>query len=259
MGLSRYSETRADWDYYTRASGLPSDQIQSITFNDQGWIFAGTQCNGVAVASPGDNYKTWKSINAPPTVPTSASGDGLASNLINRVVSPQFDDGTQPSALALTGFGSSTVADLEHVAFWRGKDWREHTPGAAGDSSGDPAGLAAEDWMTAMTADGKGVWTGYRKQGVDYTVKGASAPETQANVAKGSVMIRDILAQSNEPPLFAAYDGTSGGLLTLDSAPEYKAPDSVAESGTTAGLPAPAPIPTADDARTLADVLAKFA
>ena len=38
MGLARYSEKRQDWDYYSRASGLPSDQIASIRFDDKGRI-----------------------------------------------------------------------------------------------------------------------------------------------------------------------------------------------------------------------------
>jgi len=62
LGIARYSEKRQDWDYYTRASGLPSDQIQSIAFDSKGQVYARTQCTGVAIAGPDDNYTKWRSL-----------------------------------------------------------------------------------------------------------------------------------------------------------------------------------------------------
>ena len=65
MGLARYSEKRQDWDYYTRASGLPSDQIQKIAFELNGQIYVGTQCGEIATASADDDYGKWRTVSQP--------------------------------------------------------------------------------------------------------------------------------------------------------------------------------------------------
>ncbi|HVX84778.1 MAG TPA: hypothetical protein VH253_08180 [Phycisphaerae bacterium] len=60
LGLARYSDSKDTWSYYTRAEGLPSDQANALAFDKEGTIYVGTQCDGIAIASPQDNYKTWR-------------------------------------------------------------------------------------------------------------------------------------------------------------------------------------------------------
>jgi hypothetical protein len=62
LGLARYSEARQDWDYYTRASGLPADQISSVVFDGAGKLYASTQCDGIVTAAPEDHYTKWHAV-----------------------------------------------------------------------------------------------------------------------------------------------------------------------------------------------------
>ena len=88
-GLSRYSLTNHVWKYYTKANGLPSDQIQALAFDNTGTLYVGTQCEGLAIASRQDGYRQWKVVRAPEEfgggvpVPLTGYGKGLPANLIN--------------------------------------------------------------------------------------------------------------------------------------------------------------------------------
>jgi hypothetical protein len=263
MGLARYSEKRQDWDYYTRACGLPSDQIQSIAFDGKGAFYAGTQCNGIAIAQPKDNYTKWDTLSASPPASQTPVGAGLASNLINQVVPAH---GLAMMA-ALTPFGASLTLDGEGWQFVRGNDWKR-------DKSLPPPNLAgqrlppllAEDWITALCCEKAKVWFGYRRSGIESrAIDGDGAIILEANVPKGSVFIRAILALPSQPVLIAAYDEAAGGLLTLANATPATSGSSPSTTGKPSAallqplafslqrspLPAPAPPPTLDDARAL--------
>lgn len=265
MGLARYSEKRQDWDYYTRASGLPSDQIQSMAFDDKGQLYAGTQCDGIAIASPDDDYAKWRKVSGSPIIPQSPAGEGLASDLINDVERAPAPAGDASAISVLTPFGVSITPDGNRWFFVRGQDWEADTPNPSANVMGmPPAPLPAEDWITALQCVGKEAWAGYRKAGVELRdMKGTGAVELQANVqAPDSVFIRAILALPGQPPLFAAYDEAAGGLLTLDNAPPF-APTISGTSGANAAaqppkLPAPVPPPTLDEAKPLVARLGKL-
>jgi len=266
MGLARYSEKRQDWDYYTRASGLPSDQVQCITFDENGQIYAGTQCEGVAIAGPDDDYTKWRAVAGPAEIPESVTGEGLCSGLVNVIESiPNVSDNASSLIAALTPFGVSLSPDGDRWFFIRGQDWRNNTPKSNGGAGGlvvlPPAPLPTEDWMTALQYLGKDAWLGYRKSGVESRdMSSQGIVELQANVeGPAMIMVRAILTLPDEPPLIAAYDGTAGGLLTPDNAAPFKA----ATSGTGAGsapppLPAAAPVPMLDDAKALSVRLGKL-
>jgi ligand-binding sensor domain-containing protein len=148
MGLARYSEKRQDWDYYTRASGLPSDTIQSIAFDDSGELYAGTQCEGIAIAGPDDDYKKWRTVAAPSPAPAAPFGEGLPSDFINKlnVIQP-----TENASLVVaeTPSGGGVTPDGNQWWFMRGQDWQSHTPGpyAAGVQNGFAGAPPTEDWM----------------------------------------------------------------------------------------------------------------
>ena len=176
-----------------------------------------------------------------------------------------------------TPFGQTASLGDDRWVFGRSLDWREHTPGPYADQTLPQhfqVQVPVEDWITLTRFEGPPeathTWLGYRKSGVEsIDLKNPSTAESLANVATGTVIIRDILALPNEPPLFAAYDQTSGGLMTLDNAEAGKA----VATGTGAAssplqpsalglqpspLPAAAPIPTLDDARALSIRLGKL-
>ena len=251
MGLARYSEKRQDWDYYTRASGLPSDQIQCLAFDDNGQLYAGTQCNGIAIAGPDDNYTKWRTETAPNPVPAAPSGEVMGSDLINHIITLRSPDGNDSAVVAGTPFGATALLDGKWM-FIHGKDWQEHTAGPYLTGLGGPS--PAEDWITVVQNSGTHIWVGYRKSGVESAdLLGQGTPEVQANVTPpATVFIRAILALPGQPPLVAAYDGAAGGLLTLANAPPYNP----VASGTAAStpppkLPAPAALPALEDAKTL--------
>jgi hypothetical protein len=262
MGLARYSEKRQDWDYYTRASGLPSDQIQCIAFDARGQIYAGTQCNGIAIASADDNYTKWRLEPGSTLIPQSPAGEGLASPLINDIQSVSAPDGNASIIVAATPIGASITENGRDWMFVRGEDWKKYTPNPNANANGLPlAPTPSEDWMTALQFVGTHAWLGFRESGVESrSIDQKGTLETQANVEMpGTVFIRAILPLADRPPLFAAYDEVSGGLLTLENAPPLK-PTATATNATAQAPnpPAPAPMPTLDDARTLSARLGKL-
>ena len=63
-GLAIYFPSTDTWSYLTRADGLPSDQANAIAFDKDGTVYVGTQCDGLAIASPADHYATWKQVTS---------------------------------------------------------------------------------------------------------------------------------------------------------------------------------------------------
>jgi hypothetical protein len=164
---------------------------------------------------------------------------------------------------ALTPSGATITSDGDSWKFIRGQDWKDNSNPTGNLMGMIPAPLPSEDWMTALRCVGNRAWLGYRKSGVESrAMDETGSMEVQANVEKpATVLIRAILALPNQPPLFAAYDGSAGGLLTLDNAAPYKP---IANStGTNAGAPVPglpavAPLPTLEDAKVLSTRLGKL-
>ncbi len=123
-GAARYSFAKDDWDYFTRASGLPSNQIQSIAFNAKGDIILGTQCDGIATATAADGYKKWKLVAGPLQMTGEMVGDGLPSNLINAVASidiPQLQGAEVILAATPAGMGDAVNGEWKYA---RGRDWK---------------------------------------------------------------------------------------------------------------------------------------
>jgi len=274
MGLARYSEQRQDWDYFTRTSGLPSDQVSCMTFDGKGRLFVGTQCNGIAVADPDDTppaWHVWKMETAPAPAPI-GTFSGLVSDEINElqtIQQPGFQSNVFSVIAALTPSGASiTHAGMHRPlaallgdlwTFIHGQDWREHTAGAPVDGPPTRIPLPAEDWMTALRIQGLHGWIGFRKSGVESRgLVNVAALELRANVPQpGVAMIRSMLILPDGPPLFAAYDAASGGLLTLDNAPPLK-PVASGSAAAVPELPAPVQAPALDDAKALTAHLGKL-
>jgi hypothetical protein len=73
------------------------------------------------------------------------------------------------------------------------------------------------------------------------------------------VLIRAILALEYEPPLFTGYDRVVGGLMTLDSAPDFNPIRNTARTfPIIPPMPAPAPAPTVEEMNDLAAHLGKL-
>jgi hypothetical protein len=182
-GLSRYRLDDDTWAYYTRADGLAADEVQCLAFDRKGTLYAGTQCDGLAVcravrAAGRLEYKAWRVVAAarafqdrPPPVPC---GEGLPSNLLNDVLVAR--DG---SIYVATTTGLATSRDGGRAwRFVRGQDWDAKARGlfqpppdkflkAAADSTRGLT-LMLEDYVTCLAEDDAGnLWVGHREKGCE--------------------------------------------------------------------------------------------
>jgi len=118
-GLARYEQKQ--WTYYTHADGLPSDKATALAFAPNGTLYVGTECDGIAIGSLHDDYKTWRTVPGPASPPAALRGVGLPSALINCL-------DVTPDDEAWAG----TTAGLAHSSdggrtwhFRRGGDWKD--------------------------------------------------------------------------------------------------------------------------------------
>ncbi len=177
-GLSVYDERNDLWRYYGRWTGLPSDQIQALDFTQDGTLFVGTQCDGLAIGSPGDGYKTWEQVRAPFGMPPVPVGQGLPSNLINDVLV-----GSDDTVYVATNYGLAKSLDKGGSwVFLRGRDWRDKLKGltfAPPFELPDDKGryTLLEDYVTTLAEDSEGhIWMGHPTKGVELRSTGAQAP-----------------------------------------------------------------------------------
>jgi len=118
-GLARYEQKQ--WTYYTRASGLPSDKATALAFAPNGTLYVGTECDGIAIGSLHDDYRSWRTVPGPASPPAALRGVGLPSALINCLdVTPDDEAWAGTTAgLAHSGDGGRTWQ------FRRGNDWKD--------------------------------------------------------------------------------------------------------------------------------------
>ena len=182
-GLSRYRLDDDTWAYYTRADGLAADEVQCLAFDRKGTLYAGTQCDGLAVCKPIRTagrleYKLWRVVAAadafqdrPPALPC---GEGLPSNLLNDVHVAR--DG---SIYVATTAGLAVSRDGGHAwRFVRGQDWEAKARGLsqpppkeflkAAANSARAVTLLLEDYVTCLAEDDAGnLWIGHREKGCE--------------------------------------------------------------------------------------------
>ncbi len=166
-GLFRYAHSH--WTYFTRADGLPSDQANALAIDKSGTLYVGTQCDGIAIGSPSDNYKTWRVVSGPRQLPNVPTGPGLPSRLINCLY--VMRDGT-----VYAGTPCGIAASRDHGKTWkfrRGADWKDKLAGLEAPVppkerfiQGD---LLSEDYVTSLAEDEAGwLWIGHRAKGIEF-------------------------------------------------------------------------------------------
>jgi len=217
IGLSRYSMKENEWTYYTRANGLPSDQIQTIAFDQNGTVYAGTQCDGLAIGTILEDHVIWRYLQSEEAMPLNWRGRGIPCNLINDICIGKNGDIYLATNLGLAIYRKGGNA-------WnciRGKDFSDkHKMRFRSDVSKQPlssdsqtkrsANLLLEDYVTCLAEDESGLlWIGHRTKGfeafdpVNKTV--LLPPDTKDNF-----FISRLLVAKNSP----LFIGTCGnGLL----------------------------------------------
>jgi hypothetical protein len=270
-GLARYSVAKEDWDYYTRASGLPSNQIQCVAFAPNGDILVGTQCDGIARARAADQYKKWHSVPGPLKMPNSSKGEGLPSGLINDL-SIIFPESKGPPAeggmgLAATPMGVGAMSGGgDKWSFIRGADWQVNVSGLFDGPIPDQSmpikeeDLAMEDWVTCARQEEKTrrIWIGYRRKGVE--VRNSEGGETMIRCdpeGAASLFVRALWLGRKAPALIAIYDDKQGGLKTFQDATASVEPGAEPVK-TPAAFPAPAKAPTAESFPPLTNSVGGF-
>ncbi len=235
-GLFRYQNSH--WSYFTRADGLPSDQAQCLAFAPDGLLYVGTQCDGIAVGSPDDGYKTWRIVSGPQQLPNLPTGAGLPSPLINCLLAAS--DGT---VYAGTSDGLARSRDGDRWNFVRGVDWKAKAAGmnppAAPSAATFTGDLLREDYVTCLAEDISGrLWVGHRQGGVEvFDPKTQRRLQSGANGEHPNDYVAALLTDGKE-----AYVGLYGGGLFPPAAD--KAPGNVPRVTAVTSFP-PLPIAAA--------------
>ncbi len=257
-GLTRYSQHKDVWTHYTRSEGLPSDQAGSLAFSQDGTLYVGTHCDGIAVGSPEDDYATWRVVRAPREyryrVPLVPKGEGLPTDMINSVLVTRDD-----TVYAATTTGLAWSRDHGRTwQFTRGADWGDKVCGLKGGApdgweESEGAEMAA-DYLTTLAEDAAGrLWVGTRQDGyetVDPRTGKHRRPNDVQNASDGGdVFVSAILPQKGQPALIGKYQG---GLVNLS--PVFGAPDGSAADAATAQAEPVAPFPTPAQAPGLTEL-----
>ena len=206
-GLARYSLSKNLWSYYTRAEGLPSDQAQALAFDQHGNLYVGTDCDGIAISSAADDFKNWRVVPGPATLPNTEQGIGLPSGLINALLVTH--DGT---IYAGTTAGLATSIDGETWLFQRGADWQDKLAGlyhpiAPIVKPSDSKPLL-EDYVTSLAEDSKGqIWVGYRTKGYEVFLNNDSRAVPYSKDAIASDYAEALLPLSSGQVLIGKYGG----------------------------------------------------
>ena len=117
-GLTRYSEA-GGWSYFTRQSGLLSDDFVSVALSPEGDVYAATADSGLAIGRMADNCATWTNVRALGDNRAQADGHGLSSDWCTDVFVAK-----DRSVYVSTVAGLSFSRDAGKTwAFVRGNPW----------------------------------------------------------------------------------------------------------------------------------------
>jgi len=237
-GLFRYQNSH--WTYFTRAEGLPSDQANALAFDTDGTLYVGTQCDGIAIASPADNYKSWRVVPGPRQMPSAANGNGLPSALINCLLVTA--NGTVYAGTPL-GLADSKDEGLTWH-YRRGVDWKAKLAGLYHPLTPDErpvsGDLLHDDYVTCLGEDGAGrLFIGHRQGGVEvFDPKLGKRVQSGANGGRLEDYIGALLVEDK-----AVWVGMYGGGLLPPASPEAKSASS-SPAPSIPALPVPAAPPT---------------
>lgn len=265
VGLARYSDQKRTWSYYTRADGLPSDQVQALAFDAKGNIYVATQCDGLAIAEAANEYSKWRIVGSSNVADVANANQlpasrGLPSILLNDVL-------VTKSGVVYVATDSGLAWSKDSGQTWsyrRGRDWEDKArnrliePLTRATKDKDAPALS-EDYTTSVKQDATGdLWIGHRQTG--YEVVSEKIFEGAEPVTKISVPLtpldgaRDYVTRimpTKSGAGYLAYYG--GGVVQSSTRSGANQEDSVADApATLPDFPAPAKAPTIQELDALA-------
>ena len=209
-GLSRYQPTTGSWQTFDRSSGLPADEANAVASDARGNLYVGMQCDGVAIASPQDDYRSWTLVGGPAVPPVEPTGAGLPSPLVNAVAAG-------PAGAVYVGTTCGIAASRDAGRTWRfvrGQDYADKVRlrtggpprGWRGPSPHAPNRLLAEDYVTCLAIDGAGrLVVGHRQRGVEVRAAGSLDPAVPSAAGKADDYTTAVLPLSGSAVLHADY------------------------------------------------------
>ena len=163
--------TLSQWRYYTRADGLPSDQISAMAFDKKGNLWIGTQCDGIAFAKAEDNYKHWRTFPVLDEVRPVFASYGIPTKQVNDLL--VSDEGkifvATTSGLVFSDDEGKTWVFKRGVEYLDKFNAMTNLPPAskaAPKKAINPKEMMSEDYITCLAEDDTGlIWIGFRQQG----------------------------------------------------------------------------------------------
>lgn len=176
-GVTIYNPNDQSWKDFTRGNGLIEDQVKSLTFSDDGFVWFGYSCGGVTRGNSKYPVNLWQHIQAPwnwddkgfvrhPLTPT---GKGLPSNLCNAIISSS--DTVWVATCAGIAYSSTKGKELEW-RYVRGFDYLEKNKGLYNPGNSikwetkKMGNLLPQDYISTLAPAKHGLWIGTRDQGI---------------------------------------------------------------------------------------------
>ena len=219
-GLCRWND---DGGWTTPDAALTRHQIVALACA-RGQVWAATACDGLLQSS--DRGQTWRAIHGPVLQPSSATGTGLPSDVLNDVA---VDELGQIWVASVYGLAKSSDDGVSWF-YLRGADWQKNVEGSAsGLVPGDEeAGVEppGEDWVQSLAPDGNGhLWLGFRQQGAEMRdiqsgelIFATRFAPGQAQ-APGNQWVRAIYPLAGNRALLANYGSGLTAILNADFPP----------------------------------------
>lgn len=173
-GVNVFKPQTNQWLNLTRAEGLVEDQVETLAYDDQGYLWLGYACGGVSQLSGQQGYHMinteqakwyWDKENRV-RQPIDSFGSGLPSNLCNTILP------TKKGYILLgTNNGLALKKGTGSWKYLRGEDYRDKNQGLWNvkvdrniSSQGEPL-LLPEDYITCLAETKEGWWIGFRQKG----------------------------------------------------------------------------------------------
>ncbi len=224
-GITIYNPAEKSWRDLTRADGLISDQVQSLSFSRDGTLWLAYPCGGIAQSSPQQGYRNWKTTQTKwywdnkqyVRQPAKASGKGLPSNACNTV----FVTRDQHIAVGTcSGLGYSF--DRDNWQFVRGADYQAKNAGVYGAKASaeqkkniSTLSVLSEDYITTLAESDKGLLVGFRSKGAALINTKNLRVSKQYGNDPGNPLPSSYMTALIPTPDGSIYGGTYGGGFVL--------------------------------------------